>query len=304
MLNKLKVINGKLTDGEKPIRLFGLSTHGIAWYPEYVCEESFAALKKEWRTNCVRITMYTDEFRGYCKDGNKQHLKELVEKGVNIAEKLDMYVIVDWHVLSDQDPMKYIDQAEGFFGDMSKRFADKNNVIYEICNEPNNSGTWERVTEYADRIIPLIRQNSPDALIITGTPNWSQDIHCALDKPFKWDNVMYSLHFYAATHKGTLRSRLERCVEAGLPVFINEFNLCEASGKGDIDIEESEAWREVIDRLGISCISWCLSNSGDTCGVFAKDCTKLSGWKDEDLKKSGKMIKSWFNTFAEEENKK
>ena len=63
MLNKLKVINGKLTDGEKPVRLFGLSTHGIAWYPEYVCEESFAALKNEWRTNCVRITMYTDEFR-------------------------------------------------------------------------------------------------------------------------------------------------------------------------------------------------------------------------------------------------
>ncbi|MCR5542300.1 MAG: glycoside hydrolase family 5 protein [Ruminococcus sp.] len=302
MLNKLKVINGKLTDGEKPIRLFGLSTHGIAWYPEYVCEESFAALKNDWHTNCVRITMYTDEFRGYCKDGNKQHLKELVEKGVNIAEKLDMYVIVDWHVLSDQDPMKYIDQAEEFFGDMSKRFAEKNNVIYEICNEPNNSGTWEKVTEYADRIIPLIRQNSPDALVITGTPNWSQDIHCALDKPFKWDNVMYSLHFYAATHKGTLRSRLERCVEAGLPVFINEFNLCEASGKGDIDHDESEAWREVIDRLDLSCICWCLSNSGDTCGVFAKDCTKLSGWTDDDLKNSGLIIKSWFSKFADEEN--
>ena len=302
MLKKLKVIGGRLTDGEKPVRLFGMSTHGIAWYPEYVCEEVFRALHDEWKTNCVRIAVYTDEFRGYCNGGDKEHMKDLVEKGVSIAEKLGMYVIVDWHVLRDCDPMRYADEAEEFFSDMSARFADRSNVLYEICNEPNGSGTWDRITEYSNRMIPVIRKNSPDAVIIVGTPNWSQDIHCALDKPFKWDNVMYSLHFYAATHKGTLRSRLERCVEAGLPVFINEFNLCEASGKGEIDHDESEAWREVIDRLGLSCICWCLSNSGDTCGVFAKNCTKLSDWTDEDLKNSGQIIKSWFSKFADEEN--
>ena len=300
MLNKLKIIDGKLTAGNKPIRLYGMSTHGIAWYPEYVCEETFSALKNEWHINSIRITMYTAEFRGYCTGGNKQHLKELIEHGVNIAEKLDMYVIIDWHVLSDQDPLVYADQAVEFFGDISKRIADKTNVIYEICNEPNGSGTWEHITEYADRVIPAIRENSPDALIITGTPNWSQDIHCAIDRPLKWDNVMYSLHFYAATHKRTLRKRLERCIDEGIPIFINEFNLCEASGKGEIDHEEAEAWHELIDRLGISCVSWCLSNSGDTCSIFAKNCTKLSGWTDEDLKESGRIIKGWFKGFSEE----
>ncbi|WP_295155568.1 glycoside hydrolase family 5 protein [uncultured Ruminococcus sp.] len=304
MLKKLKVIEGRLTDGEKPVRLFGMSTHGIAWHPEYVCEETFRALKKEWKTNCIRITMYTAEFRGYCMGGDKEHLKEIIEKGVNIAEGLDMYVIIDWHILSDQDPMVYVDEAEEFFADMSARFADKNNVIYEICNEPNGSGTWARVREYADRIIPIIRKNSPDSLIITGTPNWSQDIHCALDQPLAHSNVMYSLHFYAATHKRTLRQRLDRCVKAKLPVFINEFNLCEASGKGDIDVEEANAWFDLIDSAGLSCISWCLSNSGDTCAVFAKGCTKLSNWEDSDLKDSGRMIRDEFLHFADEENSK
>ena len=301
MLNKLKVLNGRLTDGEKPVRLFGMSTHGIAWYPEYVCEEVFTALHDEWKTNCIRITVYTDEFRGYCNGGDKENMKSIVEKGVSIAEKLGMYVIVDWHVLSDSDPMKYVSEAEEFFGDLSARFAEKTNVIYEICNEPNGSGTWEKITEYSDRVIPVIRKNSPDALVIVGTPNWSQDIQCALEKPLAHENVMYSLHFYAATHKHAIRHRLERCVNEGLPVFINEFNLCEASGKGDIDYDETQQWFELIDKLGLSCISWCLSNHGDTCGVLAKDCSKLSHWEDDDLKESGRIIRDRFKAFAEEE---
>lgn len=304
MLNKLKVVGGQLTDGEKPVRLFGMSTHGIAWYPEYVCEETFNALKEEWQTNCVRITMYTAEFRGYCMGGDKQHLKSVIEKGVGIAEKLDMYVIIDWHVLSDQDPMVYVDEAEEFFGDMARRFADKTNVIYEICNEPNGSGTWNRITEYSNRIIPTIRKHSPDAVVIIGTPNWSQDIHCALDEPLEQDNIMYSLHFYAATHKRTLRQRLERCINAGLPVFINEFNLCEASGKGDIDHNETNEWFELIDRSGLSCVCWCLSNNGDTCAVFSQNCKKLSHWEDSDIKESGRIIRDQFIHFAAEERSK
>lgn len=304
MLKKLKVIGGRLTDGEKPVRLFGMSTHGIAWYPEYVCEEVFRALHDEWKTNCVRIAVYTDEFRGYCNGGDKEHMKDLVEKGVSIAEKLGMYVIVDWHVLRDCDPMRYADEAEEFFSDMSARLADRSNVLYEICNEPNGSGTWDRITEYSNRMIPVIRKNSPDAVIIVGTPNWSQDIHCALDRPLEYDNVMYSLHFYAATHKHAIRNRLERCAEAGLPVFINEFNLCEASGKGEIDHDESAAWFDVIERLGLSCICWCLSNHGDTCGVFAQNCTKLSHWEDDDLKESGRIVRDKFMDFAEEEKNK
>lgn len=302
MLKKLKVENGRLTDGERPVRLFGMSTHGIAWYPEYVCEEVFMALRDEWNVNCVRITMYTDEFRGYCNGGDKERLKNCIIKGVETAEKLDMYVVIDWHVLREQDPLVYADEAEAFFDDISKRFADKVNVLYEICNEPNGSGTWDKITEYAERIIPVIRRNSPDAVVLVGTPTWSQEIQCALDKPLSFDNVMYTLHFYAATHKRTLRNRTERCVQVGLPVFISEFGLCEASGKGEIDHEEAAAWHDLIDKAGLSCICWCLSNGGDACSVFTKHCKKLSGWEDDDLKESGRIAKQWFKSFANETN--
>lgn len=302
MLNKLKVEGGRLTDGAGPVRLYGMSTHGIAWYPQYVCEEAFRALRDEWGINCVRIAMYTDEFRGYCNGGNKEHLKDLIEKGVDLAEKLDMYILVDWHVLREQDPLVYADEAELFFDDISRRFADKTNVLYEICNEPNVSGTWDKITEYANRIIPVIRRNSPDAVVLVGTPTWSQEIQCALENPLAFDNVMYSLHFYAATHKRPLRDRAERCIRAGLPVFVTEFGLCEASGKGEIDYDESEAWHELIRKEGLSCLCWCLSNGGDTCSVFAKNCRKLSGWEEDDLKESGRLVRDWFRGFSEEKN--
>lgn len=301
MLQKLKVVNGRLTDGTKPARLFGMSTHGIAWHPQYVCEETFRALRDEWGANCVRIAMYTDEFRGYCNGGDKERLKSLVEKGVELAEKLDMYVLVDWHVLREQDPMVYVEEAEAFFDDVSKRFANKANVLYEICNEPNGCGSWDRITEYAKRIIPVIRRNSPDAVVIVGTPTWSQEVQCAVEKPLAFDNVMYSLHFYAATHKRALRNRVERCLQAGLPIFVSEFGLCEASGKGEIDHEEAAAWHEIISKAGLSCLCWCLSNGGDTCSVFAKNCTKLSGWEEADLKESGRIARDWFRGFANEE---
>lgn len=302
MLNKLKVENGRLTDGVRPVRLFGMSTHGIAWYPQYACEEVFRALRDEWKINCVRIAMYTYELRGYCNGGDKEQLKDLIERSVVLAEKLGLYVVVDWHVLREQDPMEYADEAAEFFDDISRRFSDKTNVLYEICNEPNGKGTWDRISEYADHIIPIIRRNSPDAVILVGTPTWSQEIQCALDRPLHFDNVMYTLHFYAATHKRTLRDRVESCIKEGLPVFISEFGLCEASGKGEIDLDEAGGWHKLIKSAGLSCLCWCLSNGGDTCNVFARNCKKLSGWEEEDLKESGRIVSGWFREFAKEEN--
>jgi endoglucanase len=48
-----------------------------------------------------------------------------------------MYVIVDWHILSDGNPLANEDAAKAFFAEVSERYKGSPNVIYEICNEPN-----------------------------------------------------------------------------------------------------------------------------------------------------------------------
>jgi len=302
---KLSVNGANLVDknGEK-VQLYGMSTHGIAWFPRYVNYEAFKTLRDSWNTNCVRIAMYTAESGGYCTTGNKASLKTIVKNSVEWATQLDMYVIIDWHILNDNpsapskkgDPNFFIKEAKEFFAEMSGLYKDRDNVLYEICNEPNgNAVTWNDVKTYANEIIPIIRANDPDAIILVGTPTWSQDIHLALQSPLSFDNIMYSLHFYAATHKDSLRQRLDNCVSNGLPVFVNEFAICSASGDGGNDLESGRLWMDLINKHNLSFIAWNLANKAESSSVFKASSGITSGWTDNDLTEWGKWIKSTFN---------
>ena len=61
------------------------------------------SLKEELGINLFRIAMYTEE-NGYIYN---KSLKNKVEEIVENAKKLDMYVIIDWHILSDGDPLMH-----------------------------------------------------------------------------------------------------------------------------------------------------------------------------------------------------
>lgn len=291
----LQVIGADLCDanGEK-IQLRGMSTHGLAWFPQYVNYETFQFMRDEWNINCVRLAMYTHEYGGYCSGGDQEKLKELVRNGVDYATKLGLYVIIDWHVLNEKDPLVYKDEAIAFFDEMSKLYADYTNVIYEICNEPNTTGTWDKITEYANEVIPVIRANDPDCVILVGTPTWSQEVDKALANPLEFDNIMYTLHFYAATHTEWLRSRMETCIQKGLPIFVSEFGICDASGNGNIDLEQAEKWKELIEQYNVSYICWNLSNNSESSAILQTTCAKLSGWTEEDLSEQGIWIRDCF----------
>lgn len=293
---KLHVEGAYLVDEQsEKVQLYGMSTHGMAWYPQYVCKETFQFLKEEWKTNAVRLAMYTDEEQGYCSNGDKAAIKELMINGVKAATELGMYVIIDWHILREQTPMKYKEEAIAFFEEMSGLFADQDNVLYELCNEPNGEEvTWQVVKAYAEELIPVIRKNAPDSVIIVGTPTWSQDIHEAFADPLKYDNIMYTLHFYADTHRDSLRDRMEECITKGLPVFVSEFGMCDASGAGNNNLEQTKAWFDLIDKYHASFFCWAMGNRDECCCIIKPESEKLSGWTKEDLTDSGLLIRERF----------
>lgn len=293
----LHVEGTKLVDKNgQPFQLYGMSTHGLAWFPQFVNYEGFKTLRDDWNTNCIRLAMYTHEYGGYCSGGNKEELKGLVKKGVQYATDLGMYVIIDWHVLNEHDPHVYKGDAASFFNEMSSLYSGYDNVIYEICNEPNSGPSWDSIKAYANEIIPIIRANDPDAVIIVGTPTWSQDIDQALASPLPYDNIMYAIHFYAATHTDWLRDRVSKCINGGLPLFVSEFGLCDASGNGAIDYNQSQQWMNLIKQYNLSYCSWSLSNKNETCSVIASWCQKTSGWSENELSESGKYIRSQFRS--------
>jgi endoglucanase len=291
----LHVENGKLTDENgNTVQLYGMSTHGIAWFPQYINYDSFRTLRDDWNTNCIRLAMYTAEYGGYCAGGDKEQLKQLVRDGVSYATELGMYVIVDWHILSDCDPNQNKDEAIAFFREMVEAFADNDNVLYEICNEPNGGTSWDSIKSYAEEVIPVIRAQKPDAVILVGTPTWSQEIDKAAASPLDDSNVMYTLHFYAGTHKDDLRNRLETCVQNGLPVFVSEFGMCDASGNGANDFVSTTKWLDLLNKYQISFCCWNLANKDESSSVFKASSTALSDWTDDDFNESGRWIRDYF----------
>lgn len=275
------------------VQLKGLSTHGLAWFPQYVNKSLFKEFRTEWNCNVIRLAMYTEEYGGYVSGGNQDDLKDLIDDGVSFATENDMYVIVDWHILSDGNPNKNKEASKEFFEEVSDLYKDHNNVIYEICNEPNGGVKWDEIKSYAEEIIPVIRKNDKNAIILVGTPNWSQFVDKAAKDPITgYDNIMYTLHFYADTHKKDLRNTMKNALEDGLPIFISEYGICDASGNGSINEKEAEKWMKLMNEYKISSCAWNISNKAETSAIFGSWTSKTHGFMDDDLSASGKWVYS------------
>lgn len=111
------------------VQLRGISTHGIAWYPQYLNRACLIQLRDEFHINVIRLAMYTAEDNGYCTGGNQEDQKDLIRRGVALATSLNLYVIIDWHILSDKNPNQNLEASIDFFSTMAKEMADQDNVI-------------------------------------------------------------------------------------------------------------------------------------------------------------------------------
>lgn len=292
--NNLVSYNGKLkisgvdlvNQYNEKVQLRGISTHGIQWYSKYANESNIKTLRDVWNANVIRIAMYTEE-NGYIYDKN---LKNKVEEIVNISIKLDMYVIIDWHILSDNNPNIHKEEAKLFFDEMSKKYENVENVIFEICNEPNGNVTWNNdIKPYAEEIIKIIRNNS-DNIIIVGTGTWSQDIHEASNNPLNYNNIMYACHFYAGTHKSWLRDRIDYARNKGIAIIVSEFGVSNADGTGGVFKEETLEWLNYLNDKNISWINWSLSDKNETSALLIPN-TPTNDISDKYLSESGKIIK-------------
>ena len=272
----------------KEVQLRGLSTHGMMWYPQYINNDFFKQMHDEWGTNVVRAAMYTEEWGGYCT-GGKAESRNLMKKAIKYATNNDMYVIVDWHILSDGNPNKHTKAAKGFFKWIAQKYGSQSNIIYEICNEPNGGTTWADIKKYANKVIPVIRKYDPDSVII-GTPTWSQELDKAAADPIGYENVMYAMHFYAGTHKESLQQTYSTAIAGCLPVFVSEFGICDASGSGAVDKTSANKWIKLLDQNKTSYCMWNISNKAETSAIIKPEVTKTSGFTKSDLTTAGR----WF----------
>ena len=284
----LQVIGTQLcNEAGEPVVLRGFSSHGLQWYGRFASAGAIAATA-EYGANVFRLAMYTGE-GGYLSQ--PQAMRDQVIAAVDAAVEQDLYVIIDWHILTDGNPMDHAGAAVDFFAEMARRYRDSPAVLYEICNEPNGTATWAgEVKPYARQAVQAIRAQSPRAVILVGSPTWSQDIHLAAADPLEGENLMYTLHFYAGTHGGELRARMEDALAQGLPLFVSEWGASRADGSGGVFLEQAAVWLDFLEERGISWCNWSLCDKDETSAALRPGAPAEGPWTQADFTQSGQFV--------------
>jgi endoglucanase len=270
----------------QPVQLRGMSLFWSQW-SNYHRANSVDQLTDDWQSTIVRAPLGVEETGGFLQSAGDNEAK--VVTVVDRAIQRGLYVIIDWHDHHAQDHQA---QSVAFFTRMAQKYASSPGVIFEIYNEPLNL-PWATVKTYAETVIAAIRGTGAKNLVIVGTPNWSQDVDAAARSPITKDtNVAYTLHFYAATHKQSLRAKAQTALDAGLALFVTEWGTCEASGNGAVDQAETRTWLDFLSRNQISWANWALNDKAESCSALTPSAGTTGPWTGSALTTSGTLVKS------------
>ncbi len=283
-------------DGNR-IQLRGISTHGLQWFGACVTRRAFNAIANNWKADVVRLALYVQE-GGYETD--PEGFERTVNRLIRRATRRGLYVIVDWHILTPGNPHHNLDRARKFFDRIARKNRNRVNVLYEVANEPNGTDvTWDVLKRYHEEVIPVIRAHDPDAIILLGTPGWSSmglahgwNEQQIADNPVDADNILYSFHFYAASHGEAYREALDRASQK-LPVFVTEFGLQSHTGDGGNDLQQSALYLDLMKQRKISWAYWNFSDDWRSGAVFQPGaCRDRAFFGEARLKEAGKWIRS------------
>jgi len=216
--------------------------------------------------------MYIQE-GGY--ETNPRKFTDLVNSIIEQVSARGMYVIVDWHQLSPGDPNYNLSRAKTFFTEIAQKHKDKKNILYEVANEPNGTA-WSKIKSYHEQMIPVIRAIDPDSVILLGTHGWGSlgvsdggseaDI---VKNPVNATNVLYSFHFYAASHGTEYINTLSRAADK-LPMIVTEFGTQTASGDGGNNFTRSQQYLDLMKQKKISWTNWNYSDDERSGAVFTQ----------------------------------
>lgn len=290
LYGQLSVKGTQLVDTKgNPVVLRGVSFGWHIWWPRFYNKPAVTYLADDWKCNVVRASMGVGKGQSFNNSylQNPQFGTDCVTKVVDAAIEKGIYVIIDFHTHDI-----YLDEAIAFFSEMATKYKDHPNIIYEIFNEPLDTHTWGEVKEYSETIIRTIRAIDPHNVILVGSPSWDQDLHLVAADPIVGQrNIMYTMHFYAASHGKYLRDRSDAAIAAGIPIFVSECAGMEYTGDGPIDYEAWNSWLEWMESNHISWVCWSIADKDETCSMLTPEAPSGGNWADEHIKEWGKEVR-------------
>ncbi len=316
---KLKLVGTQLSSASgNPIQLKGWSTHG--WQFSNVKKVTFDSKAgfmgmKSFGANVARIAAYMSPDDDVT-DETVADMVEWVKRCMAWTYELGMYCIVDYHVHDPGFPTYYLKDgtlgrdAEDFFRKICSEVVEKgyNHVLYEICNEPSGKSipvlggvsakqTWSDVKTYAERILPIIETNDPNAVVIVGVPQAclrldvaaADQISTGLDSEL---NIMYTFHFYACSHLTQFNNYL-KTYSSQVPVFATEWSVTDADGSGNLCYENATAFTDYCrdNRISWCSWSWCAKNEKSAAVKASSRVNETYEYTESDLTDVGSFVK-------------
>jgi endoglucanase len=213
---------------------------------------------------------------------------------VDAAIALGIYVIIDWH---DHHAEQHVTEAKAFFEDVAATYGKSPNVIFETFNEPIHQSWGSVIKPYHQEIVSVIRKHS-DNLIVLGSRTWSQDVDEASLDPVDGINLAYTLHFYANTHRDSLRQKASKALANGIPLFVTEWGTCSADGNGELDLESAQVWVDFLKQHSISDANWAISDKDEKCAALRPGSDAAGNWPISHLTASGSFMRASIRDFA------
>ncbi|WMJ73877.1 glycoside hydrolase family 5 protein [Cytophagaceae bacterium ABcell3] len=282
-------VDGNYIIGEHgdTVQLRGMSLFWSQWMPQFYNRDAVKWLRDDWRSTVVRAAMGVEK-GGYLD--NPEEEKQKVIDVVDAAIDLGIYVIIDYH---SHEAHTDHESAKKFFAEMAERYHKYPNVIYEIYNEPLQDASWSNdIKPYAEAVISTIRKYDSNNLIIVGTRQWSQMVSEAAADPIDGENIVYTVHYYAATHGKWLINETKKALDKGIAVFVSEYGITTASGDGRIDYKRAQEWYDFLDERKISWCNWSIADKEETSAALKPGASGKGGWKESELTESGTFVRN------------
>ena len=298
--NRIKDECGRVT------QLKGMSYFWSQWEgKEYYNANAIKWLRDDWKVEIVRAAIAVRGEDDYITDPTTHYNRAVAV--IDGAVQHGIYAIADFHA---HDADQYTTQAKTLFRQLSARYKDTPNIIYEIWNEPIGGGddassraTWTRIKNYAREVISVIRDNDPDGLIVVGTPFYSQRVDIATESPLTTDskgrpvgNLAYTIHAYVGTHGADLRAKGDVALGRGYALFMTECGRTDASANGPVYPANWDTWESWMDARGISYAKWSLSSKNETCSSLQPGAPANGGWTTAQLRPEGQWNRTHFRS--------
>jgi endoglucanase len=231
---------------------------------------------RNWGCNIVRFAVHPPRLN---ERGWEAYFK-MMDKGIDWATELGMYVIIDWHSIGNLNTEKWFrpiyitswDETVKFWQATAERYKGNTTVaFFELFNEPTSQGgelgelSWATWKPTMEKLIDEINKVDDKKVYLVAGMDWGYFLDETVKNPVNRKNVAYVTHPYPQKRKQPWEPQWEKDwghVADHYPVMATEFGFMGPDERGAhvpciSDETYGKAIMDYFNQKGISYTVWC-----------------------------------------------